>query len=119
MNKIALIVDDAQISRQILRTIISEFEFEIHEAKDGNEAVRKALNINPDLVLMDINMPNLDGITATSEILKNIKCNIIMCTGDSTHDNVVKSKYAGAYDFITKPFNKDRVINSINSCLKL
>ena len=114
-----LLVDDAQFMRMLLRGILEKAGHTIcGEAKNGAEAFDEYKELHPDLVLLDITMPEVDGITA----LKNIKAydenvKAIMCSAMGQQVLVIESIQAGAKDFIVKPFQADRVIEAINKTL--
>ncbi|WP_456271536.1 response regulator [Bacillus sp. AK031] len=117
-NKI-LIVDDAAFMRMMIKDILSKNGFEVvGEAADGNQAVEKYKELNPDLVTMDITMPEKDGIAALKEI-KGMDSNakIIMCSAMGQQAMVIDAIQAGAKDFIVKPFQADRVIEAIQKAL--
>ena len=115
MGKQILICDDAAFMRMMLKDILVKEGYEVvGEAENGAKAVEKYNELKPDLVLMDITMPEMDGIQA----LKNIKAAdsnamVIMCSAMGQQAMVVESIQAGARDFIVKPFQKDRVIEAI------
>ena len=110
-----LIVDDAAFMRMMLKDILTKGGFEIAgEAADGNEAVAKYNELKPDLVTLDITMPNKDGIQALKEI-KAATC--VMCSAMGQQSMVIDAIQSGAKDFIVKPFQADRVIESIRKVL--
>lgn len=117
-----LLVDDAAFVRMSLKKILDDasFGFEYIEAGDGEEAIEKYKIYSPDLVIMDITMPKMDGITAVSKI-KEIDDNavIIMCSSMGYQEKVVGAITAGAKDFIIKPYEADKVVKSIRAVLKL
>ncbi|MFE4238921.1 response regulator [Peribacillus butanolivorans] len=117
-NKI-LIVDDAAFMRMMIKDILSKNGFEIvGEAADGAQAVEKYRETYPDLVTMDITMPEMDGITALKEIKKvNPQAKVIMCSAMGQQAMVIDAIQAGAKDFIVKPFQADRVLEAINKAL--
>ncbi|PAV30011.1 two-component system response regulator [Virgibacillus profundi] len=114
-----LIVDDAAFMRMMIKDILTKNGFEVvGEAQDGADAVEKFKELSPDLVTMDITMPEMDGITS----LKNIKqidsnAKIIMCSAMGQQAMVIDAIQAGAKDFIVKPFQADRVIEAIQKAL--
>ena len=114
-----LIVDDAAFMRMMLKDILTKGGFEIAgEAADGNEAVAKYNELKPDLVTLDITMPNKDGIQALKEIKAadpNATC--VMCSAMGQQSMVIDAIQSGAKDFIVKPFQADRVIESIRKYL--
>lgn len=110
-----LIVDDAAFMRMMIKDILTKNGYEIvGEAQDGAQAVEKYKELTPDLVTMDITMPEMDGITALKEIKKvNPDAKIIMCSAMGQQAMVIDAIQAGAKDFIVKPFQADRVIEAI------
>lgn len=117
-NKI-LIVDDAAFMRMMIKDILSKNGFEIAgEANDGAQAVEKYKECSPDLVTMDITMPEMDGITALKEIKKyDPNAKVIMCSAMGQQAMVIDAIQAGAKDFIVKPFQADRVIEAIKKTI--
>ncbi|MFC5541241.1 response regulator [Ureibacillus suwonensis] len=119
MSKKILIVDDAAFMRMMIKDILSKNGYEIvGEASDGIQAVEKYLELHPDLVTMDITMPEMDGITALKKI-KEIDPNavVIMCSAMGQQAMVIDAIQAGAKDFIVKPFQADRVIEAIKKAI--
>lgn len=116
MKKI-LIVDDAAFVREVLTQILVKHNFEvIGEAHDGEEAVQKAKELAPDLIIMDIVMPKKSGIQAAQEILTvNPKQKILACSTEGSETMVVKALEAGCLDFIEKPFKIENLIKTIQS----
>lgn len=114
-----LIVDDAAFMRMMIKEILSKNGFEVvGEANDGAQALEKYKELNPDLVTMDITMPEMDGITALKEIKKiNPNAKIIMCSAMGQQAMVIDAIQAGAKDFIVKPFQAERVLEAINKTL--
>lgn len=116
MAKRILITDDALFMRVTLKKILTENGFEVvGEAQNGAEAVALYQSLKPDVVTMDITMPEMDGITALKEIKKvDAGANVIMCTAMGQKNMVVEAIQAGAKDFIVKPFQPDRVLEAVN-----
>jgi two-component system, chemotaxis family, chemotaxis protein CheY len=114
-----LIVDDAAFMRMMIKDILSKNGFDVvAEAADGAQAVEKYQEHQPDLVTMDITMPEMDGITALKEIKKiNPNAKVIMCSAMGQQAMVIDAIQAGAKDFIVKPFQADRVLEAINKTL--
>jgi two-component system chemotaxis response regulator CheY len=115
-----MIVDDAGFIREMLKSLLTEAGHEvIGEAADGAEAVRLYSHIKPDFVTMDITMPFMDGIKATERIVtSHPSAKIIMYSARSDRNVVLKSVIAGAKDFIVKPFQKERLMESICKVLQ-
>ena len=115
MAKNILICDDAAFMRMMIKDILSKNGYNVvGEAENGAIAVEKYSELKPDLVLMDITMPEMDGIQA----LKKIRANdgnacVIMCSAMGQQAMVIESIQAGAKDFIVKPFQADRVIEAV------
>lgn len=118
MSKI-LLVDDAAFMRMMLKDILTKAGFDpIVEAENGLVAVEKFKEESPDLVIMDITMPEMDGIQAVKEIKKiSAGANIIMCSAMGQQAMVIESIQAGAKDFIVKPFQPDRVLEAVKKAL--
>jgi len=119
MAKRVLIVDDAAFMRMMIKDILSKNGYEVAgEADNGLKAVEKYKELTPDLVLMDITMPEMNGI----EAVKNIKAidpgaKIVMCSAMGQQAMVIESIQAGARDFIVKPFQVDRVLEAVRKVL--
>lgn len=120
MSKRVLIVDDAVFMRMKLRDILEKNGYEvIAEAQNGVEAVEKYNQEKPDLVTMDITMPEMDGVAALKEIKsKNPDAKIIMCSAMGQQSMVMEAIQSGAVDFIVKPFDTDRVLQSLERVMK-
>lgn len=119
MSKI-MIVDDAAFMRMMIKDIITKNNLGIViEAEDGSVAVEKYNQEKPDLVLMDITMPEMDGIQAVRQIVKkDPNAKIVMCSAMGQQAMVIEAIQAGAKDFIVKPFQPDRVIEAVKKMLK-
>jgi two-component system chemotaxis response regulator CheY len=115
LAKRVLITDDALFMRVTLRNILTQHGYEVAgEASNGRESVQLYQSCKPDLVTMDITMPEMDGITALKEIKKfDPNARVIMCTAMGQKNMVLEAIGAGARDFIVKPFQHDKVIASI------
>ena len=112
-----LIVDDAAFMRKVIRDTLTKSGYtELYEAVDGADAVEKYGEISPDLVLMDITMPNMDGLEALKAIrAKDSNANVVMCTAMGQEAMVVEAVQAGTKDFIVKPFKSDRLLKAVTS----
>lgn len=115
MAKNILVVDDAAFMRMMIKDILTKNGYTVAgEAENGAKAFEKYNELKPDLVLMDITMPEVDGIQA----LKNIKgadpnAKIIMCSAMGQQAMVIEAIQSGAKDFIVKPFQADRVLEAV------
>ncbi|MGI6188191.1 MAG: response regulator [Clostridiales bacterium] len=119
MSKKVLIVDDAAFMRMMIKDILTKNGFTVAgEAENGIRAVEKYKEIQPDLVIMDITMPEMDGIQAVKEIKKlDPEAKIVMCSAMGQQAMVIESIQAGARDFVVKPFQADRVIEAVNKVI--
>jgi two-component system chemotaxis response regulator CheY len=115
MGKNILICDDAAFMRMMIKDILSKNGYNVvGEAENGAIAVEKYSETNPDLVLMDITMPEMDGIQALKKIKeKDPSASVIMCSAMGQQAMVIESIQAGAKDFIVKPFQADRVLEAV------
>jgi len=115
-----LIVDDAMFMRAMIRDILvntGRYEV-IGEAANGEECLERFRALQPDLVTMDIVMPQMDGIEATREILKaSPKARVIMCSALGQEALVIESIAAGAKDFIVKPFSAEKVLKVLDAVM--
>lgn len=119
MSQSVLIVDDAAFMRMMIKDILTKNGFEIAgEAENGIQAVEKYEELNPDIVTMDITMPEKDGIQALKEIKeKDPNANVLMCSAMGQQSMVIEAIQAGAKDFIVKPFQPERVMEAIKKSL--
>lgn len=116
MSKKILISDDAMFMRNMLRNILIVEGYAIYEAANGEEAVQAFESHSPDLVLMDLTMPVMDGITAIKQIVAgHPEARIIVCSAMGQKNMVIEAIQAGAKDYIVKPFDKTRVIDGVKS----
>ena len=119
MGKKILLVDDAAFMRMMLKDILTKNGYEVvGEAENGAKAVEKYKEVTPDLVTMDITMPEMDGISA----LKNIRsidsnAKVVMCSAMGQQAMVIEAIQAGARDFIVKPFQADRVLEAVKKVI--
>ena len=120
-KKKVLIVDDAQFTRNMLKNIINKIEEieVIGEASNGVEAISLYKKLNPDLVTMDLVMPEKGGIEATEEILKiNSKAMIVVVSALGQEALVLEAAKKGAKDFIQKPFKTEQILEVMDRILK-
>ena len=123
MSHKVFIVDDALFMRNMLRNIFtkSNFEFEIvGEAENGLEAIEKYPQLKPDLITMDIVMPEVNGIEAVKKIIQiDQSAKIIMCSALGQESLVIEALEAGAKDFIVKPFKPEKVLEIAGKVLEI
>ena len=117
MSKILIADDEAHI-REILRVYFIKEGFEVIEAEDGQQALLKVEKESPNIVLLDIMMPVMDGITACEEIRRRFDIPIIMLTAKDEDDDRILGLEKGADDYITKPFNPREVVARIKAVLR-
>lgn len=113
-----LVVDDAAFVRTVLKNMIQEMGYKVvGEAFNGEDAIRRAKELQPDVITMDIIMPKMDGIEAVKEILKVLpNTYILMCTAMGQKRMVIQAIMAGAKDFVVKPFNQERLEEALIKC---
>lgn len=114
-----LIVDDSAFMRRIIRNMLEKAGYvEIYGVADGIQAVEMYGQLRPDLVLMDITMPNMDGLAALKEIqATDAGANVVMCTAMGQEPMVIDAIRSGAKDFIVKPFKPERVLKAVESII--
>ena len=119
MDKKILVVDDAAFMRMMIKDSLSKNGYtNLVEAEDGAAAVEKYQSEHPDLVIMDITMPNLNGIQALQAIRAiDSNAKVIMCSAMGQESMVVEAIRFGALDFIVKPFKPDRFLQTVNKVL--
>ena len=119
MGKRILIVDDAAFMRMMIKNIITKNGYEvIGEAENGQVAVELYKQHKPDLVTMDITMPEMNGIEGVKAIRGiDPDASIIMCSAMGQQTMVMEAIQAGAKDFIVKPFQQDRILQAIERVL--
>ena len=115
-----VVVDDSKLSRKVLRNILEEAGYAvIAEATDGEEGIAAYLQFKPDVVTMDITMPNMNGMESLKEILamdKNAK--VVMISAAGQQKKIIEAIKLGAKRFITKPFEEEDVVSCMDSLLK-
>ena len=118
MAKIML-VDDAAFMRMMVKDALTKAGYtDLVEAQDGADAVEKFNAEKPDLVFMDITMPNMDGLEALNTMkAKNPACNVVMCSAMGQEAMVIEAIKSGAKDFIVKPFKPDRILATAEKIL--
>lgn len=119
MGKKVLVVDDAAFMRMMIKDILLKNGYEIAgEAENGKKAVAMYQELRPDVVTMDITMPEMDGIAAVKAIKQiDPQARIIMCSAMGQQLMVMEAIQAGARDFIVKPFQQDRVLQALEKVL--
>lgn len=117
--KRVMVCDDAAFMRMTIKDILVKNGYEIAaEAENGLKAVEQYPEAKPDLVLMDITMPEVDGIEAVRRIKAlDPNANVIMCSAMGQQAMVIEAIQAGAKDFIVKPFQADRVLEAVRKVI--
>lgn len=115
MAKNILICDDAAFMRMMIKDILTKNGYNvIGEAENGVKAIEKYNEMKPDLVLMDITMPEMDGIQALKKIREaDASSSVIMCSAMGQQAMVIEAIQSGAKDFIVKPFQAERVLEAV------
>lgn len=116
MQKTVLVVDDSMFMRNILKKILRNNNYAvIDEAENGKSAIDKYFQLKPDIVTMDITMPEMNGLEALKYIKKKDKdANIVVCSAMGQQTLIMEAIQSGAKDFIVKPFQADRVLQTLN-----
>lgn len=114
-----LVVDDAAFMRMMIKDILVKNGYEVAgEAANGAEATSMYQELRPDVVTMDITMPEMDGISAVKAIRQaDPRARIIMCSAMGQQAMVLDAIQAGAHDFVVKPFQEERVLDAIKKVL--
>lgn len=119
MSKTILVVDDAAFMRMMIRDILVKDGYLIHEAVNGRDAIEKYDEIEPDLVTMDITMPEVDGITALRTIReRHPEARVLMVSAMGQQKMIVEALEAGALDFVVKPFQPTKVLETVRKSLQ-
>lgn len=109
-----LIAEDETIIRLDIRAMLEDNGFDVcGEARDGSEAVELAATLDPDLILMDVKMPNLDGIEAAKRILDRKLVAIVMLTAHGQEDLVARAVEIGVFGYLSKPFREQDVVPAL------
>jgi two-component system, cell cycle response regulator DivK len=120
MSKRILVVEDQPDNRQIIRDMLAPTNYEISEAEDGQQALEAIAKQQPDLILMDIQLPIIDGYTATRKIKANPACRsipIIAVTSYALSGEEKKAREAGCDDYVPKPFSPRQLLAKIRQHL--
>ena len=111
-----LIVDDSPTERHVLNDMLTKSGYEVVASDNGEDAILKAKSLKPDLILMDVVMPGLNGFQATRAISRDPDTRsipIILCTSKSQETDKIWGMRQGARDYIVKPVNKDELLEKI------
>ncbi len=113
--KVAMVVDDEPLIRRQVSEIVADYGFdEIIEASNGAEAIAAAEVKKPLLIVMDVSMPGVDGITAAEKIGKTLSSPIVMLTGTGDAETIERARLAGVMNYVMKPFNAAQVYAAVD-----
>jgi len=117
-QKTILVADDDASIRSLLKQLLADEGFAVHEASTGIEVVDKVKELSPDLVIMDVRMPELDGIEALARLKStNPKTAVLIMTAFGSSNAAIRAMELGAFDYITKPFELDKISHSVKRVL--
>jgi len=118
MNKIALVVEDDSNIAELLRLYLQKDGFSVHLAADGGEGIRMAQELKPDLILLDIMLPVVDGWVVCTEVRKTSQVPIIMLTAKGETFDKITGLEMGADDYVTKPFEVKELMARIHAVMR-
>ncbi len=117
-----LTVDDSMTIRSIIKNTLKEYDCEVHEAENGLLGLQSIIRIIPDLIILDITMPVMDGI----EMLRKLRSSprgkdmkVLMLTAESAKDNIVEIAKLGVTNYIVKPFTNDQLVEKIKGIIEI
>ena len=114
-----LVADDDASIRSLLKQLLSDEVYSVVEATTGTEVVEKVKDTNPDLVIMDVRMPELDGIEALSKLkVSSPKTSVLIMTAFGSSNNAIRAMELGAFDYITKPFELDKISHTVKRVIE-
>lgn len=117
MTKV-LVIDDDETLLKLVGTALEQAGFQVVTAKDGRAGLRATFDARPDLIILDIMLPGMDGLETCRRLRESTDTPIIMLTALSTEKDVAKGLGIGADDYVTKPFGMTELIARINACLR-
>lgn len=117
-NLRVLVVDDEKAIRSFLYTSLSSYGYTIFEAADGEEALAKALDVHPDLVILDLGLPDMDGVEVIASIRKRTKIPIIILSVRDDPSEKISALDAGADDYLTKPFSTEELLARLRAVMR-
>ena len=119
MSKSVLVVDDAAFMRMMIRDILTRDGYTIYEAVNGRDAVEKYAEVHPDVVTMDITMPEMGGLEALRLIREqDPEARVLMVSAMGQQQMIVEAIESGAVDFLVKPFQPTKVLETVKKCLQ-
>ena len=118
MIKLLIVDDSALMRRQLVALFQGEDDFEIHQARNGKEAVAENREFQPDVITLDINMPEMDGIEFVGNVrTQNPSIPILMVTTNAAKEDIVAALQAGVNNYVVKPFTPETLKEKIESLL--
>jgi len=121
-KKMILIVDDNPVNHKVIGSILIDNGYEVGSSLDGNNALEFIKRIEPDLILLDIMMPEMDGFEVCKRLKNNVLTRhipVIFLTSKNSTEDIVKGFQKGGVDYISKPFNKDELLARINTHIEI
>ena len=118
MANTILVVDDEKNIVQLARLYLGNEGFQVEEAYDGKQALEKARSVNPDLIVLDIMMPEMDGLSVCKELRKSSNVPVIMLTARDDDVDKIVGLEVGADDYVTKPFNPRELVARVKAVLR-
>ncbi len=118
MASTILVVDDEKNIVQLARLYLNKEGYQVESAFDGSEALKKARSVRPDLIILDIMMPEMDGLAVCRELRKTSNVPIIMLTARSDDVDRIVGLELGADDYVTKPFNPRELVARVKAVLR-
>jgi two-component system KDP operon response regulator KdpE len=113
-----LCIEDDLFTRQLLQAVLTSHGYHVHTDSSGEEALHNFHNIKPDLVLLDIGLPGLDGLQVCRQLMELANVPVILLTAENREDKVVAGLEAGASDFVTKPYSEKVLLARIQASLR-
>jgi two-component system KDP operon response regulator KdpE len=113
-----LIVDDEERMVRFIRMNLEHDGFQVSEAFDGKQAIQKLRDVNPDLILLDVMMPDMDGFDVLETIREGGSVPVIMLTAKGEEDDRVRGLELGADDYITKPFSPREMVSRVKAVIR-
>ena len=117
-RKTVMVIDDEPDTITLLKQIFINNGFNVSGATGGKEALRKLAEVSPSIIILDLLMPDMDGMQTLEEIHKVSNVPVIILSAVDRKEDIVKALHAGTDDYVTKPFNNDEVIARVNSVLR-
>ena len=117
-RKTVMVVDDEPDTITLLKQVFINNGFNVSGALSGKEALRKLIDVNPSIIILDLLMPGMDGLETLAEIHKISNVPVIILSAVDQKEEIVKALRSGTDDYVTKPFNNDELIARVNSVLR-